>query len=170
MLGIVGVVASAYGVQAAMRLRAEETAQRAEPLLATATSRIRWALSHTTIALLGTTALMLVAGLGAGLAFGARAGDIGPGVARASRARWYRCPPPGCSPGSWSPPFGLAPRFVAAGWAALVAFVLLGELGPLFQLNHWIMDLSPVRARAEAARRRAVGPLRWSGCWPSPPR
>ncbi len=31
-----GVIASAYGVQAAMRLRAEESGLRAEPVLATA--------------------------------------------------------------------------------------------------------------------------------------
>jgi hypothetical protein len=39
--------------------------------------------------------------------------------------------------------FGLAPRYVAIGWAALAGFVVLGELGPLMKLSHWIMDLSP---------------------------
>lgn len=37
-LGIAGVLAAAYGIQAVLRLRSEETALRAEPLLATATS------------------------------------------------------------------------------------------------------------------------------------
>lgn len=50
VLGIVAVVASAYGVQAAMRLRAEETPSRVEPLLATATTRSSWLLSHTAVA------------------------------------------------------------------------------------------------------------------------
>src|SRR5439155_7592023 len=54
MLSLLGVAASAYGVQAAMRLHAEETATRAEQVLATGTSRVRWVASHTAVALLGT--------------------------------------------------------------------------------------------------------------------
>ena len=39
-LGFAGVFAAVFGVQATMRLRSEETALRAEPLLATAVGRI----------------------------------------------------------------------------------------------------------------------------------
>jgi ABC-2 type transport system permease protein len=61
ILGIVGVMASAYGVQAAMRMRTEETALRLEPLLATKTSRISWILSHTLVALLGAALVQVPA-------------------------------------------------------------------------------------------------------------
>ena len=30
-----------------------------------------------------------------------------------------------------------------AGWAALVAFLLLGQLGPILELPQWAMDISP---------------------------
>ena len=39
--------------------------------------------------------------------------------------------------------FGIVPRAVVAGWVALVAFLLLGEFGPLFELDQWVMDISP---------------------------
>jgi ABC-2 type transport system permease protein len=32
---------------------------------------------------------------------------------------------------------------VAAGWVALTAFVLLGELGPVLRLDQWLLDASP---------------------------
>ena len=39
--------------------------------------------------------------------------------------------------------FGLAPRLIVLGWVALVGFVLLGELGALFDLSQTVMDISP---------------------------
>jgi ABC-2 type transport system permease protein len=39
--------------------------------------------------------------------------------------------------------FGLAPGLVMAGWGALVVFLMLGQLGPIFELPQWAMDISP---------------------------
>jgi ABC-2 type transport system permease protein len=39
--------------------------------------------------------------------------------------------------------FGLVPRLAVAGWALLVTFLLIGELGPIFELNRHVMDISP---------------------------
>jgi ABC-2 type transport system permease protein len=61
-LGILGLVASAYAVQATLRLRSEETGLRAEPVLATRTSRIQWAASHLVVAAFGTTVILLAGG------------------------------------------------------------------------------------------------------------
>jgi ABC-2 type transport system permease protein len=141
-LSVMAMAASAFGVQAAMRLRSEETGERAETVLATATGRISWALSYVAIAIFGATALIAVGGGGAGLAHGAQVGDMGQatGVLGGALAQ---LPAAWVVTGVVVASFGLAPRFVAAGWVALVAFVLLGELGPLFGFNQWVMDLSP---------------------------
>jgi len=61
---VIAVVAAVYVVMATLRPRAEESAGRAEPLLATGLSRDRWVGSHVAVALAGGTALLLVAGLG----------------------------------------------------------------------------------------------------------
>jgi polyether ionophore transport system permease protein len=39
--------------------------------------------------------------------------------------------------------FRLAPRLVIAGWVALVTFLLLVEVRPLFQLDPRVVDISP---------------------------
>jgi ABC-2 type transport system permease protein len=142
MLAMMGIAASAYGIQAAMRLRAEENALHTEQLLATSIGRIRWAASHITMAVLGATALMAVAGLGAGVAHAAQAGDIGQ-IGRVLAGALVQLPAVWVLTGVVVAAFGLAPRFIAVGWAALVGFLLLAEVGPLFELQQWIMNISP---------------------------
>jgi ABC-2 type transport system permease protein len=39
--------------------------------------------------------------------------------------------------------YGFAPRLAVIGWVTFVGFVLIGELGPVFKLPQWAMDLSP---------------------------
>jgi ABC-2 type transport system permease protein len=39
--------------------------------------------------------------------------------------------------------FGLVPRWSAAAWGALVAFLVLTELGSTLNLSHWVTDISP---------------------------
>ena len=56
--------------------------------------------------------------------------------------------------------FGWFPRWTPVAWAALVAALLLGQLGPLLQLPQWLMDVSPYAhlpaVPAEAAELAAV--------------
>ncbi len=76
-MGLLGMVAAIYAVQATLRLRAEETGQRAEPVLATAVSRLRWAGSHLVFPAFGTVVLLTAAGLTGGLTHGLRTHDLG---------------------------------------------------------------------------------------------
>ena len=141
-LGMAGVIASVYAVQVVLRLRLEETELRAEPVLATAVGRISWAFSHITIALLGTAALLVAAGVGGGIAYGAETGDAGD-FWRVLAAAVVRIPAAWVLAGIVVAAFGIVPRAVVAGWVALVTFLLLGEFGPLFELDQWVMDISP---------------------------
>jgi ABC-2 type transport system permease protein len=132
-LSIGGIAAAVYGIQGAMRLHSEETSLHMESLLATGVSRVRWALSHIVVVAVGCTVLLVAMGLGAGLTDGRML--LGAALAQ--------LPATLVLVGITVAAFGFVPRFSALGWAALVAFVLLGELGPLLRLSHWVMDLSP---------------------------
>lgn len=143
VFGITGLIAAAYAVQATLRLRAEETSGRVEPLLATRVGRIRWALSHLVLALLGTAGILAVAGAGAGVAHGLHIHDVGGQVPRLMAGALVQWPAAAVFAGLGVALFGLAPRLVPLTWAGLVACVLLLELGALLGLRQWVLDASP---------------------------
>ena len=60
-----------------MRARTEETSGRAEPVLATATSRAAWLASHLSVAVVGSALVLAAAGTGEGLAYALTVGDAG---------------------------------------------------------------------------------------------
>jgi ABC-2 type transport system permease protein len=125
-----------------MRLRSEETALRVEPLLATAVGRVTWAFSHITMTLVGTTTLLLGAGLGGGVVYGAQTHDMGQ-IGHVLGGALVQLPAVWVVTSIVVAAFGLAPRLVVIGWAALAVFLLLGELGPVLKPAQWAMDISP---------------------------
>lgn len=142
-LQILALIAAGYAVQATLRLRTEETSGRAEPLLATAVSRTRWALGHAFVALAGTAAILAVAGLAAGVGHALQTGDAAQ-VTRVLAAALAQVPAAWVLAGLALALFGLAPRAAAvAAWATLAACLALAELGPVLELSQSIIDLSP---------------------------
>lgn len=142
-MGVMGLLASAFGIQAALRLRSEETALRAEPLLATDVTRGRWLASHTLIALLGTGALILIAGLGAGISSGASLGNMGRQVPRMLAAAAVQLPAIWLVTALVVVLFGFAPKLVTGGWALYGAFLLIGQFGAVFNLPQSVINISP---------------------------
>jgi ABC-2 type transport system permease protein len=142
-LGIAALIAAAYSLQAALRLRGEETAQRAEPLLATTVGRTGFALSHYTVALAGSAVLMVCAGVAGGITHGLRTTGVGEQLPRVLGAALVQVPAIWVIAGLALALYGLAPRLVALSWAVLVAVLLIAELGPLLQLSQWVLDVSP---------------------------
>lgn len=140
---MLGMVAAAFAVSLVLRLHQEETARRAEPLLAGALSRDRWLASHLVAALAGSTFAMLTAGLVAGTVYGTSAGDLSgqlPAVVGSAAVQL---------PAVWLPAagavvlFGLVPRVAPAAWAVLTGFVALYLLGSISGLPQWVLDLEP---------------------------
>ncbi len=144
MMSIFGLVAAGYAISVVLHLRSDETSLRAEPVLATATRRVSWGASYLTVAAAGSAAVLAAAGLGAGLAYGLRAGGTGTQVPRLLGAAVAQWPAVLAVAAVAVLLFGLLPEScVAGGWTALALAAVLVLLGPTLQLAQWIRDISP---------------------------
>lgn len=141
--GLFGLVASAYGIQATLRMRAEETGGRVEPVLATAVSRTGWAAGHLVFSLLGPALVLFSGGLTMGLAHGLNAHDVGGQLPRVLAGTLVQLPAVWVLSTVAVLLFGLLPRVTAAAWVVFVACLLLSLVGPAIQLSQWALDVSP---------------------------
>jgi ABC-2 type transport system permease protein len=143
VMGILGLMAAGYAIQATLRLRAEETSGRAEPLLATAVGRLRWAASHLVFSVLGSAVALAAAGLTVGLTYGLSSGDLGHQLSRVLAGALVQVPAVWVLAAVAVALVGLAPRFAAVAWGALGLCVILVLVGAALRLDQWVMDLSP---------------------------
>ncbi|MFG2007436.1 ABC transporter permease, partial [Spirillospora sp. NPDC048911] len=139
---LVALIATGYAVQAALRVRGEETALRAEPLLATPLSRRRWLAAHLVVALAGSVVVLAAAGLGSGLMYGLVSHDLSQ-VPRMLGATLVYVPALWLFAGLATLLFGLVPRGVALTWGAFAACFAIGMLGEALNLPTWVNDASP---------------------------
>lgn len=139
---ITALLAVGPGLQIAVRLRSEETAERAEVMLATPVSRWAWVGSHLTAALATSGLALALGGGGLGVAYmlvGGGARQV-PRLFGASLAYL---------PAVWLlvalavALFGLAPRWTGGAWVGLAVAFTIGMFGPMLDLPTWVMDLSP---------------------------
>ena len=143
-LALFGLIAAASAVSATLRLRSEEVELRAEPVLATAAGRVRWAASHLTFALLGPAVALTAAGLAGGLVYGHSVDDVGRQLPRVLAGALVQLPAVWLLAGIAAALFGLLPRFTVAAWAPLAVFVFLWFVGTMFlQLSPMLLDVSP---------------------------
>jgi len=142
-VGIMAIVASAYAIRAVLRLRAEEDEMKAELILATATPRIRWAASHLLFGLAGPALMLILGGAVAGATYGLIIGDVAGQVSRVVGSAMIQLPAVWVLIGIAMALFGIAPRLASVSWAALVVFLLLGQLGQILQFPQWSLNLSP---------------------------
>jgi ABC-2 type transport system permease protein len=143
MTQLFGMLAAVYGVQATLRMRSEESDFRLEPLLATGTGRLRWAASHLVFGLLGTAALVLVAGLFTGLSHGLRVGDVGGPVGTVLEGSLAQLPAAWLITALAVVLFGLVPKLSTSAWGILVVALMITWFGPVIRLPQAILNVSP---------------------------
>ncbi|MGH9246613.1 MAG: ABC transporter permease [Acidimicrobiales bacterium] len=142
-LFVSALIAVGYSIQSALRPRTEESAQRAEPILATSVSRGSWVGSHLVMALGGSAVLLLLLGGGMGISRAIGADDLGE-LPRLIGAALAYAPALWVFVGLAAALFGYLPRAVGVAWGALGALAFVGFLGPLVQLPDWVYNLSPL--------------------------
>lgn len=142
---ITAVLAMACGIMvilAVQRLRSEETAGRAEPLLATAIARARWMASHLFIALVGGAWILLLGALGLALSAAATTGDGGL-IGELMIAGLAYVPALWVVAGVSVALFGLLPRWTALGWVVVIYSFVVVYFGQILQFPDWLSNLSP---------------------------
>jgi ABC-2 type transport system permease protein len=136
MVGMLGLVAALYVVASVLRLSAEETSGRAEPLLAAPVGRLRWAAGHLTVAYAGAALIMLLAAAGFAVGYGRQAGPILGACLVQLPAVWV-------IGGVAVLLYGVAPRSAPAAWGVAAATLLIGWVGPALDAPRFVLDLSP---------------------------
>jgi ABC-2 type transport system permease protein len=142
-MSLLAMAVAVYAVQTVLRLREEETAGRAEPVLATAVGRLSWAGSHLLYPLLGTVVLLEAGGLAMGLGTGAVLGDTGGWIGRLLGAGLVQAPAVWLFAAAGTALFGLRPQWTSAVWGLVGLLVLISYLGPALNAGQWLLDLSP---------------------------
>jgi ABC-2 type transport system permease protein len=139
---VLALLGAGFAVQATLRLRSEETSLRAEHLLSTPLSRVRWAAGHLAVALAGSVVILVVSGLSMGVTDAAVTGDTNVVVTALGGMLAY-------VPATWLlvaltlALIGLVPRAAPAAWAVLAVCFVIGMFGQLLDLPQWASDLSP---------------------------
>lgn len=142
-MSMLALLGAGFAISSALRLRSEESAGRAEPILAATVSRNAWVWSHLTVALGGTVVVMAAGGLGIGLAYGYVVDDAGQ-IPRMLGAAVVTLPAVFALVGVAVALFGLVPRAALAAWAALAVTVVVDMLGELLRLPAWTRQVSPL--------------------------
>ncbi|WP_329280339.1 ABC transporter permease [Streptomyces sp. NBC_00691] len=136
MVSLFGMVAALFAVGSALRPHGEETSGRAEPLLANALGRTRWAAGHLLIAFGGSALILALSGIGLALSYGHDAGPVlGASLAQLP-AVWTLA---GLAVLLW----GVVPKAATAAWGAAGLCLALGWIGPALDLPQAALNLSP---------------------------
>jgi ABC-2 type transport system permease protein len=140
-LSIAAVVISCFAIAVVGHGGAEEHDGRTEQVLATATSRSRAFVATLVVALLGVTWLLLVTGVAVALGYGSASGslvldDMVPAALAQAPAVWLVTALAVAA-------YTVRSSWAVLGWAFLVLFLTVGQLGELLRLPQWVIDLSP---------------------------
>lgn len=157
---ISAILTAASAVSSTLRARHEETSGRAEPVLATATSRWSWLAGHLVVTLAGSAVVLAAAGFGHGLAYGIAVSDPGQ-IPRLTGAALVHLPAVWLVAAvavlgiGWLPGASAAAAWTVVGYCAVIAL-----FADSFNLPDWSRHASPfIHTPAAPMETVTVAPL-----------
>jgi ABC-2 type transport system permease protein len=144
LASFVAILTAAYVVYAMQTLRAEESTGRADAVLATPVSRPGWLGAHALVVALGALLILVITGLGTGLASAAVTGEAWL-IGEVIEAHLATAPAVLVVLGITAGLFGILPRLMTlVGWLAVAVIAIVDLFGELLDLPEWFRALSPL--------------------------
>jgi ABC-2 type transport system permease protein len=140
VIGLMGIVASIYGIQAILCAHTEETDGRVELLLSNPLSRTAWFASHLVIALVGSALVIIGGGLGTGVSAHIAGAHVT--IAGTVGAACLQIPAIWALIAVTALLIGVVPRASILGWALVTGSFMVSFFGPLLKLPRLVIDLS----------------------------
>ncbi|HSJ62199.1 MAG TPA: hypothetical protein VK895_13285 [Jiangellaceae bacterium] len=137
------IVLAVFVILGLLGARGEETKGRAEPVLATATSRSAWLGGHIAVIAAGVAVLLAITGLVLGIATAISVGDAAY-IWDTTAAHLVYVPALLVLLGIAVLLFGFVPGAVGATWAVFGFATIIGFFGPIMDLPQWVHNLSPI--------------------------
>ena len=140
LMAVLAGIMVVLGVQA---VRSEETKGRAEPVLATATSRWAWFGSYLVVVSIGLVGLLLVVGFMTGVGAALSVGD-GSYIWDVTVAHLAHSPGVLILLGIAALLFGVLPRALGVAWVVLGYSLFAGLFGAITDHPQWLSNLAPM--------------------------
>jgi ABC-2 type transport system permease protein len=138
-----GPLIAVYAILATLRVRSEEVAGRADPVLAAGVTRAHYVGSHLLLAALGPAVILGVLGASAGFAYGMTAGDLGHQLLRVLAGALVYLPAVWVMVGIAALQLGLMPNRAFVPWVAWLGFGLVDFAHERQFVSEWAYRISP---------------------------
>jgi ABC-2 type transport system permease protein len=156
---LLALIGTGFAVSSVLRIRAEETSGRLEPILATGVSRTSLLAGNLLVTLVGTGVVVAAGGLGVGIAQALVSDEPG-SVGRMLGYGLVHLPAVLVLAALAVVLVGWAPRAVALCWSALAVCFVVAWLGGLLPIPAWVEAASPFTHTPQApAEAVSAGPL-----------
>lgn len=143
MLSFLSLIFAFYAILATLKLQSQESNRYSEMVLTSSVSRNGWAVSNMIFAVFAPALVLIIFALSMGLSYGLLTNDISDVTIRIVGAALMYLPAIWVFAGISMLLFGAFPRLASLSWVALAVIVVIDLLGEFFDINQWILNISP---------------------------